>query len=266
MMFRILLITTICAIATSTANLEKKLIACDVCKLLVHTLYTLPGVKDEDGLLEMTNQLCDTSTEQGAIWSRVDIQYNTNSNTLSVVDHSPDIQMCSNECHQTSKACDKIVSEYEDDIAEAMYNGVKEEDLVQKLCYTWTKSCAEVKVPSDFVLSSRDQEFNPFGPMGLSKLKQWKNFKKMQAKTDMGLGTQIDTLEKELNSGVGASFQSSMTTEEIEKMKVKEEKIEETNDDVEIEKKKKKKKRKKERGSRKKERGSRKKRKKSCRV
>ena len=185
-------------------KLEKKLLACDVCTIAVTQLMALPGVKDEDGLLELTGKLCDPSTDPGAVWSSIDIEYGATE--LKVINNFPEVQVCNDECRRAAKSCDTLIEEHEDDIAEAVANGMKEEALIQKVCYKWTKSCAAVKLPVGFHFHSKDVRFHALSVTGIAKVKQLQNFRRMQAKSDMGLGAQIDRMEEELNSGVGTLF------------------------------------------------------------
>jgi hypothetical protein len=192
-----------------TLSYEQKLLSCDVCRIVVQQFYHLPNVdRSEDGLLTLTEQICDPLKEQGAIWSSVDLQYEDDKE-IHAIDKSPKVQVCGKECYQASKSCGNIVDNHADELAEQISNGKEERELLQLLCYDWTKSCGhEISLPMDFHFHSKDMPFNPLSVDGIAKVKQLQNLRSMQRKSDMGLGPQISRIEEDLSSGVGTLFES----------------------------------------------------------
>ena len=99
---------------------EKNLIKCDVCNLGVGSLFDAQEkAKDLDELLNFADQVCDPTSETGALWSSVDVQRKEGSiSSLKVMDRRPYVQMCGSECIWSSKICETLVEDYSEDMGE----------------------------------------------------------------------------------------------------------------------------------------------------
>ena len=113
-------ITTAAAGARKKSTYEKNLIKCDVCNLAVGSLFDAQEkAKDLDELLQFADQVCDPTSETGALWSSVDVQRKEGSiSSLQVMDRRPYVQMCGSECIWSSKICETLVEDYSEDMGE----------------------------------------------------------------------------------------------------------------------------------------------------
>lgn len=183
-------------------KIEKRLIACDVCRLAIIELVDLVGeTRTEEAALDISEQLCDPDSESGALWASVDVQRLSDGSGVALVDMRPEVQFCTKECRRAAKMCSSIMEEYDGDISELIAEEMEATALVDKVCVKWSKSCVETPLPEGFVFRIDDAPFRALTAEGLETVARLRKNKKMQAKTNMGLGPQIDRLEKELREG-----------------------------------------------------------------
>mmetsp|Transcript_10321 Transcript_10321/g.33311 ORF Transcript_10321/g.33311 Transcript_10321/m.33311 type:complete len:315 (+) Transcript_10321:111-1055(+) len=133
------------------ANKEDvKLITCQVCEEMVKSLHRdakkmrdeLPKHKknvEEMELIKKVEKVCDPETAAGDWINKYDLV--EEGRYLKVVEQES-FGKCGTECRTIARACEKVVGEYDTDIAEALWKGDKKRAALTNLvCYELSETC-----------------------------------------------------------------------------------------------------------------------------